>query len=1270
MSQPLRVLLVEDVEDDALLVLRMLRTGGFLPEHQRVDTPEAMAAALARGAWDIVISDYTMPRFTGLEALVLLKKSGLDVPFIVVTGTIGEEEAVGCMHAGAADYLLKDRLDRLPAAVQRALVAAEEHRKRLQAEQKLAASERRLRTIIETEPECVHLLGPNCMLLEMNPAGLRMIEADSLEQVIGQCMLNVILPEHRAAFTDMAERVLRGESGALEFEIQGMKGGRRWLETRAVPMRDEQGGVAALLGVTRDITGRKQAEEALRVSEERFRDLFEHSPDAIFVESQEGVVLDVNLAACQLHGLTHGQLVGRHVMDLVPPSEREWVARSFPKLTTGEFSKAEGFSWTADGRAVPVEITSSKIVFSGQPAVLLHVRDITERKRVGETLGRERTLLRTVIDLLPDHIYVKDTESRFLLANNSVAKVMGAASPEDLIGKSDKDFYPQEESGKFRGDEEEVLGGREIFNLEEPVTHPDGSQRFILTTKVPLKDAAGKIIGVVGIGRDFTERKRADESVRKSEAQLHTVIQSLSEGLLISTVDGQILHWNEAALQQHGFASEEEARLQVQEFRSIFSLATLDGLEIPFEQWPLPRIMRGEKLHGCELGIRRIGTDWERIFSYGGEIVHPASGPALAFLSMSDITERKRAERAVQTSQRMLQLILDNIPQGVFWKDRESRYLGCNAVVVQAFGIGNPESIVGMTDRDFGSLTPEQAEFFLQKDREVMASGQPQLGIIEQATMADGSTRWLETNKVPLFDMAGKVIGVLGTSQDITTRKQTEETLRMMRFSVDRAGDSVFWISREGRILYVNDAACAGRGYSREELLSLTIFDLNPDYDASVWEANFEDLKRRGTITLETRHRAKDGRVFPVEMNANYVFINGQEFNFASLRDITERQKQERLAQRSQRLEAIGTLAGGVAHDLNNAIAPIMMGLQLLKVEYPKESKIVDLFETSAQRGADMVRHLLAFAKGAEGERVSVPLHRLVRELENLMKGSFPKNIHLAIRCDPNLPPVRGDATQLHQVLLNLCVNARDAMPRGGKLTLEVKCVEVDATFASSIPDAKPGTCLALRVSDTGTGIPSEILDRIFDPFFTTKGPEKGTGLGLSTCMGIVKGHGGFLHVYSQPGRGSTFTAFLPVDPACSLAEPVIPAGDFRGQGETILFVDDDTAVRELGRAVLRHLNFTPVTATDGADGVIQAAQHRTELRAIITDLHMPHMDGLAFVREVRRLLPDIPIVVASGRMDDAEDSELKVLGVTNRLNKPFTQAQLAEALKNLLAPE
>jgi CheY-like chemotaxis protein len=318
-----------------------------------------------------------------------------------------------------------------------------------------------------------------------------------------------------------------------------------------------------------------------------------------------------------------------------------------------------------------------------------------------------------------------------------------------------------------------------------------------------------------------------------------------------------------------------------------------------------------------------------------------------------------------------------------------------------------------------------------------------------------------------------------------------------------------------------------------------------------------------------------------------------------------------------------------------------------------------------------MVRQLLSFAKGSEGERVIIQPGHLVKELEKMMEGTFPKNIQLVIKCDPKLPTVRGDATQLHQVLLNLCVNARDAMPHGGTLTLEAQRMKMDAAHASSIPDAKPGQYLALRVRDTGTGIPPEIIDRIFDPFFTTKGPDKGTGLGLSTVMGIVKGHGGFLQVDSQPGKGSTFTVYLPTAGAGSDTEHVTKAAvEFRGQGESILLVDDEADVREMERVVLRHLNFKPLTAFDGADGLIQAALHRTELRAIITDLQMPHMDGLTFVRMLRRMLLDIPVMVASGRLEDTVAGEFKALGVTCHLGKPFTEAQLAEALKKLLAPK
>jgi CheY-like chemotaxis protein len=253
---------------------------------------------------------------------------------------------------------------------------------------------------------------------------------------------------------------------------------------------------------------------------------------------------------------------------------------------------------------------------------------------------------------------------------------------------------------------------------------------------------------------------------------------------------------------------------------------------------------------------------------------------------------------------------------------------------------------------------------------------------------------------------------------------------------------------------------------------------------------------------------------------------------------------------------------------------------------------------------------------------------------------------------------------------LNLCVNSRDAMPEGGTLTLTAAPVELDAAYARSIADARPGRYVALRVRDTGEGIPHELLDRIFDPFFTTKSPDKGTGLGLSTVLGIVKSHAGFVQVYSQPGQGTTFVVYLPAEEVRSgeAAVPVAPS-EFRGQGETVLFVDDEAAVREVGRAVLERLNFHVVTATDGADGLLQVAQHRAHLRAIVTDLHMPRMDGLAFVRALRPMLPEVAVVVASGRMDEAMADEFRRLGVMRRLDKPYTEALLIRELNLLLAP-
>lgn len=397
-----------------------------------------------------------------------------------------------------------------------------------------------------------------------------------------------------------------------------------------------------------------------------------------------------------------------------------------------------------------------------------------------------------------------------------------------------------------------------------------------------------------------------------------------------------------------------------------------------------------------------------------------------------------------------------------------------------------------------------------------------------------------------------------------------------------------------------------------------------------------------------------------------------------SLHDVSERRKLdteqaqlEKQASRAQRLESIGTLAGGIAHDLNNALTPILMMIDFLKDEYPEESEALETVERSANHAAEMVRQLLAFAKGNEGRRVSLPPRRLIKDIEKIAKSTFPKNIRVQLRLPSELPDVLGDATQLHQVLLNLCVNARDAMPEGGTLTLEATTAPSDDSVQGGATESERARngYVVLRITDTGTGMPPELVEKIFDPFFTTKGPEKGTGLGLFTAAGIVKGHDGFVRVYSRPGEGSTFAIFLPAVTAVAGPEVVRePEPNFSGNGAHVLYVDDENDVRIAARTVLAQLNFTPLIAKDAMGGLLQAMQHRSQLQAVITDLHMPNMDGLAFIRSLRRALPDVPVIVASGRLEAAPIKDLQRVGVTVLLDKPFTREMLAKALRTVLA--
>jgi PAS domain S-box-containing protein len=820
----------------------------------------------------------------------------------------------------------------------------------------------------------------------------------------------------------------------------------------------------------------------------------------------------------------------------------------------------------------------------------------------------------------------------------------------------------------------------------------DGSRFPAVVSVTALRDAQNAIIGYLLIGTDNTARKQAEETLRLNEESLAVTLHSIGDAVLATDSEGRVTRLNGVAEKLTGWTEAEALGRPAAEVFHIINEETRQPAVIPVD-----KVLATGEIHGLAnhtIIIARDGT--ERPIADSAAPIRDKDGKVFGVvLVFRDMSEERRTAAVIDRNVRALADFKAALDEHaiVAITDAQGKITYANDKFC-AISKYAREELIGQDHRLLNSGHHPKA--LMREMWETVTSGRIWHGEVKNRAK-DGSCHWLDTTIVPFFGADGKPAQFITIRTDITGQKRAEEEIRRFnqeleelvaqrtgalreseekfRCLFDSSKDAFMTLAPpDWRFTSGNPSTVAMfRARDEAEFTSKAPWELSserqPDGRPSAEKAKamIEQAMREGNHFFEWTHKRLDGEEFPATVLLTRLELQGRLLLNACVHDITERKQIERQMLRSQRLESIGTLAGGVAHDLNNALAPILMSVELLRMDYPKESEIMETIETSAKRGADMVRQLLTFAKGAEGERVPLRPDRLVKELEKMMQGSFPKNLQLAVKCDPQLPLVLGDATQLHQVLLNLCVNARDAMPHGGTLTLEAERMEMDATYASSIPAAKPGNYVVLRVRDTGTGIPPEIIDRIFDPFFSTKSPDKGTGLGLSTVMGIVKGHGGFLQVYSEPGHGSTFAAYLPAEDAGSDTEHVTKAAvAFYGQGETILFVDDERALREVTSAVLRRLNFEPLTAIDGADGLIQASQHRTELSAIITDMHMPHMDGLAFVRTLRRLLPDIPIIVASGRMEDAMAEEFKTLGVTSRLDKPFTEVQLAEALKTV----
>lgn len=536
----------------------------------------------------------------------------------------------------------------------------------------------------------------------------------------------------------------------------------------------------------------------------------------------------------------------------------------------------------------------------------------------------------------------------------------------------------------------------------------------------------------------------------------------------------------------------------------------------------------------------------------------------------------------------------------------------------------------------------------------------------------DGSTYWVDTTIVPFISEDGKPFQYVAIRYEITERKEAEQRIRQQASLLDQAQDAILVCDLDYRIMYWNKSAERIYGWPADEVIGKHLWEVTGG-DRSAFRLAELAMENNAEWREETEQHSRSGRRLIVE--SRWTRVKGEsgipDYLLITNTDITEQRLTEEHLFRAQRMESIGTLAGGIAHDMNNILSPILMAADMLRADLQDQSssRWVSMIKENADRGAELVKQVLTFARGMAGERIAVQLKHIVKDLIAVLKETFPKSISIKFEVEPELWTISADPTQIHQILMNLCINARDAMASGGTLTVKASNVHLDENYARMHIDADPGPYVLVTVSDTGSGMSAEVQKRIFDPFFTTKSVGEGTGLGLSTALTLIKSHGGFVNVYSEVGKGSRFSIYFP----SAEAQERTPEGDAaaelpRGKGQRVLVVDDEENIRIVTQATLEKYGYQVVTAVDGTDALAAYAQAGQDIELVLTDMAMPYMDGLAMSRALRKINSDVKIIPMSGLMTAEQTSELESLGISKFISKPFTAEILLSAVAEALS--
>ncbi len=1151
------------------------------------------------------------------------------------------------------------------------------------------------RTILESILSAVYAKDARGHFVLVNRTAARLL-GKSPEELLGSDA-SVLRPQESVLKLTEGDSEVVKAGKSLEYEVVlTLEDKDLRFAVSKVPYRDSGGKIAGVITIARDVTATGSSDRALKESEERVRKLAESSLEGIVIHDH-GTILEINEVLAHMFGYELPELIGINALDLAAPEFKELFLKN---IQSGFEKPYEGVGIRKDGSRIYMEVVGKNIIYNGRPARAVALRDVTERKRAEEAFEAEHLFLRKIIDLDPNFIFAKDRQGAFTLINQAVADAYGT-SVENLIGKTDADFNQnREEVEFFRQKDLEVIDSLQPrFIPEERITDATGNVRWLQTVKIPIIAANGKANQVLGVSTDITLRKR----IEVLQNAVYQVAQAAEQATSLENLFKSVHEIISSVMPAQNF------------YISLYDQRK-DLLSFPYfvdEIDPAPSALKpGKTLTGYVLRTGKsllCDEATDRSLREKGEVEIVGASSAI-WLGVPLIAENKTIgvmtvqhysnPRAYgEREQQMLEYVSSQVAKAIAHtqaqsalRESEERYRSLvesspdavvihvdgkivfvNEAAVQLGGAQSPDQIVGRPLMDF--VHPDDREMVDERIRQATREGKGLPLIEEKFVRVDGITIDVEVSSIP-FTYQGRA-GAQVVIRDITERKRAEEALRQSeeryRSLVYSARDAIFTLSPEGAITSLNPAFETITGWKCEEWIGRSFTSIIHPDDHHLAVQNFKRMMQGELVPVhELRIHTKKDMYVSGEFTITPQRLRDRVVGMIGIaRDITERKKLEENLRQAQKMESLGTLAGGIAHDFNNILAIILGHASLHKKQEntpEKFSQSMEAIVSATNRGAGLVRQLLTFARKTDSLIEPIELNATIQDLLKLLHETFPKTVLIDTDLAPDLPPISGDSTQINQVLINLCVNARDAMPAGGKLTIATKLVS-GSSVKQRFADASAHEYEQIDVTDTGFGMDESTRSRIFEPFFTTKERGKGVGLGLAVVFGIISSHNGFIYVDSSRGKGTAFHIVFPV-PERPIEDSRLQEGDMsevRGGDETILLVEDEELLRDAAKEILSSSGYTVLTAGDGEEATKIYSQHKKEIALVLSDYGLPKLQGDEFFKNVKEMNPKVKAIFASGYLEPHLKAQLLNAGVKDFIQKPYIPAEILKKIREVL---